>query len=492
MLNPFFLNGSKSEQTLIQSLVNEQIRMYGVEVYYMPRKYITKNTVIREVIESKFNNAYPLEAYVDSYEGYGGQGTILTKFGIDNQDDLDLVISRDRFENYITPLIKNLSNIELSTRPKEGDIIWFPLGERMFEIKFVEHEQPFYQLKKNYVYKLKCELFRYEDEVIDTGVDKIDDDIEQIGYIQTLNLLGLGQTAQGTVGICTGGSVQTITIENMGSGYKTNPTVGFSSAPSGGVTAVGFASITRDYNDCFGNPTGMIASICLTNAGCGYTLPPKITIQGGGGTGAAATSGITTFGSIQSVIISNAGAGYTMNPEIVFPLPAYSSEHPGFSQTSFTYDNNINTYDTDLPQGFVRAEGNGVINSAGIVTAVCITNAGAGYTNTNIDITFEDPSGIGTNLTGSFIFNEIVIGQTSLVQSRVKEYDAVNNTLEISIIDGQYLAGEEIVGQESGARRVISGVVVDDLVTPYADNDIIESKADEILNFDANNPFGTP
>jgi len=491
MLNPFFLNGSKSEQSLIQSLVNEQIRMYGVEVYYMPRKYITKNTVIREVIESKFNNAYPLEAYVDSYEGYGGQGTILTKFGIDSQDDLELVISRERFEDYVTPLIKNLPNIELATRPKEGDIIWFPLGERMFEIKFVEHEQPFYQLKKNYVYKLKCELFRYQDEVIDTGVEKIDDDIEQIGYIQTLNLLGLGQTAQGTVGICTGGSVKTITIENMGSGYK-NPIVGFSSAPSGGVTAVGFASITRAYNDCFGNPSGMVASICLTNAGCGYTIAPMITIQGGGGTGAAATAGITTFGSVQFVTITNAGAGYTMNPNIIFPLPAYSSEHPGFSQTSFTNDNNIDTYDTDLPEGFERAEGYGVINSAGIVTAVCITNAGAGYTDTSIDITFENPNGIGTTFTGSFIFNEVVIGQRSLVQSRVKEYDAVANTLEISIIDGQYLAGEQIVGQESGARRVITSVVVDDLVTPYADNDIIEREADEIINFDTNNPFGTP
>ena len=83
-----FLNGSVGEQNLIQSLVNEQLRMYGVEVYYIPRKYITKNTVIREVIESKFNDAYPIEAYIDNFEGYGGQGTVLSKFGIQEQDDL--------------------------------------------------------------------------------------------------------------------------------------------------------------------------------------------------------------------------------------------------------------------------------------------------------------------------------------------------------------------------------------------------------------------
>ena len=156
VLNPYFLNGSASEQGLLQNLIDEQLKMYGVECYYMPRKYVSKATVIKEVIESKFDDAYPLEAYVDNYEGYGGQGTILSKFGIQEQDDLTLIISRDRWETYIQPLIKNLPNVELSTRPKEGDLIYFPLGDRLFEIKYVEHEQPFYQLKKNYTYQLRC------------------------------------------------------------------------------------------------------------------------------------------------------------------------------------------------------------------------------------------------------------------------------------------------------------------------------------------------
>ncbi len=94
MLNPFFLNGSKTEQNLVQSLVNEQLRMYGIEVYYLPRRYVTTNTVIKEVIQSDFTNAYPIEAYVDNYEGYTGQGSILSKFGIENRDDLQLVISK--------------------------------------------------------------------------------------------------------------------------------------------------------------------------------------------------------------------------------------------------------------------------------------------------------------------------------------------------------------------------------------------------------------
>ena len=115
-----------------------------------------------------------LKFYVDTSEGYEGSGEIMSKFGIESQDDLTLTISRERYEEYIKPLIENKSNIKLSKRPKEGDLIFFPLGNRLFEIKFVEHEQPFYQLKKNYVYQLRCELFRYGNEVIDTDVDAID------------------------------------------------------------------------------------------------------------------------------------------------------------------------------------------------------------------------------------------------------------------------------------------------------------------------------
>ena len=139
MLNPFFTQGTASEQNLVQSLISEQLRMYGVEVYYLPRRYMTTNTVIKEVIQSDFKDAYPIEAYVNTYDGFEGQGTILSKFGVTPIDDLTLIISRERFENYITPLSKSIPNVRLATRPKEGDLIYFPLGDRLFEIKFVEH-----------------------------------------------------------------------------------------------------------------------------------------------------------------------------------------------------------------------------------------------------------------------------------------------------------------------------------------------------------------
>ena len=97
-LNPFFLQGSQTEQGLVQDLINEQLRMYGVECYYMPRSFDTIKTIMEEVTSSSFNNAIPLEAYVENFEGYGGQGSIMSKFGIQPMDDLTLTISKERFE----------------------------------------------------------------------------------------------------------------------------------------------------------------------------------------------------------------------------------------------------------------------------------------------------------------------------------------------------------------------------------------------------------
>jgi hypothetical protein len=146
MLNPFFQQGTRLEQGLIQSLVNECIQIHGIDVYYIPREYTTTKKVMEEVIESKFNYAYPIEAYIKTYEGHEGTGTILSKFGIQEMDDTTLVISKERFKTAISPLLSLIPDVEISSRPKEGDLIYFPLGDRLFEVKYVEHEQPFYQL----------------------------------------------------------------------------------------------------------------------------------------------------------------------------------------------------------------------------------------------------------------------------------------------------------------------------------------------------------
>ena len=157
-LNPFFLQGSQSEQRLVQELINEQLKMYGVDVTYLPRKVVNRDSIFREIQSSKFDDSYTIEAYVNTYEGYSGQGDIMTKFGLSIKDELTLTISRERYEDFISPFLEaeDDDQIVISNRPREGDLIYFPLGQRLFEVKFVEHEDPFFQLGKNYVYLLKC------------------------------------------------------------------------------------------------------------------------------------------------------------------------------------------------------------------------------------------------------------------------------------------------------------------------------------------------
>ena len=203
-LNPFFLQGSRGEQNLIQDLINEQLKIYGVEVTYIPRKFVRKQTILEEVQSSKFDDNFLIEAYLNNYDGYSGAGDIMTKFGVSIRDEVSLVISKERFEDFIAPFLEgeNDNEIILSTRPREGDLIYFPLGQRLFEVKFVEHENPFYQLGKNYVYELQCELFEYEDEVIDTTIEEVDTTIEDQGYIIDLTLFTTTSraTATSTVG----------------------------------------------------------------------------------------------------------------------------------------------------------------------------------------------------------------------------------------------------------------------------------------------------
>ena len=151
-LNPFFLQGSKGEQGLMQDLINESIQMYGVEVHYMPRLYLGQNRVIKENVVSAFRNALPIEMYLQNYDGWEGQEVELSKFGIEAKDEVVLVVSQERYETYIEPLINRVPNTKMTSRPKEGDLIYFPLGDVLFEIKNVKRDKPFYQLQKNYVY----------------------------------------------------------------------------------------------------------------------------------------------------------------------------------------------------------------------------------------------------------------------------------------------------------------------------------------------------
>lgn len=469
MLNPFFLQGSSSEQNLVQDLINEQLRMYGVEVYYIPRKILTITKVIREVIQSTFDNAYPIEAYVDNYEGYDGATTILSKFGIQSTNELTLTISRERFETYISPLIEKFDEVLITTRPKEGDLIYFPLGDRLFEIKFVEHEKPFYQLQGNYTYELRCELFQYEDEIIDTGIAEIDDTTDTIGsegYIEILNLIGVGiaSTAAATAHIVSGG-VRLIQITNRGEGYSTTPIVAISSAPTGGLTASGIATMIGGIVACDGSKDDLkVQGVQITNAGYGYTVAPGVAFIGGGGSGVAATTYIGN-GVVGVITVTSGGGGYFAAPTVTFSAPT------GIGST-------------------VTAQGVAVINADGTVTSIRLTNAGVGYTQSPI-ITISAPNVSGVGL-GTYILGETITGSASSITAKVKSWDATTNELRVSNLTGKFAAGENIVGSESGASYKLRLLNQNADINPYAQNFEIETEGDSIFDFTESNPFGDP
>lgn len=481
-LNPFFLHGTSSEQRLVQDLINEQLKMYGVEVVYIPRKFVNKKTIIEEVTSSRFDDNFAIEAYLNNFDGYSGQGDILTKFGVSLKDELLITISKERFEDFIAPFLGALddgteeSDIILSSRPREGDLIYFPLGERLFEVKFVEHENPFYQLGRNYVYELKCELFEYEDEIIDTSIDEIDTQVKEEGYITTLNLIGVGVTAVATAlisGSVPSGYVKEIFINNDGSGYTSTPVVAISTSPAGtsldNATAVAITTVRGGIRS--------VERIYLTNAGAGYVTPPIITISGGGGVGAAATCSIeTTYkGVVRFTISGTGGVGYGTAPIVTVSAPG-ELIISGVGQTAVGI----------ASIGYVGS------NVSPSVKSIYVSNPGFGYTTTPT-VTIASPETI-TGF-GTYLFNEIVIGSRSKTRARVKNWDKDGNILKISnvgigVTQLGFFPGETITGTESGALYTVETFDKNDTYNKYNQNDEIEEEADIILDFSESNPFG--
>ena len=466
-LNPFFLQGTSSEQRLVQDLINEHLGMFGVEVTYIPRKYVQRDTILNEVQSSKFDDNFAIEAYVNNYDGYAGQGDVLTKFGMSLKDEVTLTISKDRFEDFIAPFMGGLDDgtgegeIILSTRPREGDLVYFPLGERLFEVKFVEHENPFYQLGKNYVYELQCELFEYEDEVIDTSIDIIDTQVQDEGFISSLQLVGYGRTATANANIETG-YIRKIFLNNDGSGFTSPPTVAISTSPTGQVgdnaTAVGILTTRANITS--------IKELLLTNAGAGYTVAPTITITGGGGIGAAATCSIETIQKgVFRFVMLDIGVGYSTTPSVTVVGAA------------------------------VTAVGIASIGRAGsdmVVKSIYISDPGEGYT-TAPAVTIANPpqlTGIGT-----YLYNEIVIGEKSRTEARVRNWDKDTKILKIAHVGigstaKGFATGEAIIGQESGASYTVDVFKKTDEDDKYNQGDEFELEADKILDFTQTNPFG--
>ena len=163
--NLYFNNvTSHAEQELINELTSEVIKIHGMDVFYIPRTIVKEDLLLDEDVLSRFSTAYEIEMYLKSTEGFGGEGDLVSKFGLDVRDEVIFTVHKDRF-NLATDMDK----------PLEGDLIFLPINKGLFEIKFVEHEQPFYQAGKNYSFDITCELYQYSEEQLETGITSIDD-----------------------------------------------------------------------------------------------------------------------------------------------------------------------------------------------------------------------------------------------------------------------------------------------------------------------------
>ena len=304
-----------------------------------------------------------------------------------------------------------------------------------------------------YTYQLKCELFEYEDELVDTGINEVDNSVKNFGYIQTLQMVGAEVlNAELAVGLSTTSnlnSVQYIDILNGGYGYKGIPTIKIDNPTNGGVTATAIATLKTIKNQ------STIDKILITNPGYGYSTIPKIQVITNSGSGFIGTCVINS-GVLGPIQIVTPGSDYSSPPNITISSPTIGTTASAVAQ----------------------------LNSNGSITRVLYENAGSGYS-APPTINVEPSVGIST---GTYAFNELVTGQTTGTKAYVKEWDYNNRILKVSIIDGVFSPGELING-ESASYKLYS-VDTYDTHNPYASNEEIEKEALDIIDFSEKNPFG--
>jgi hypothetical protein len=197
-------SGTTAEQRLVEDLVVESLKIYGHDIYYMPRSFVNRDTIFDEDELSKFEQAYPLEMYLENTEGFEGDGELFQRFGIEIRDQATFVMARRRWDDMVNT--SGGTFVGDGARPMEGDLLFFPKTRSLFEIKFVQFQDPFYQLGKIYVFKMVCELFEYSSEAIDTGlagIDQLEDDntVDQLLFELVL------EDASGTLQLEDGGSL---------------------------------------------------------------------------------------------------------------------------------------------------------------------------------------------------------------------------------------------------------------------------------------------
>jgi len=277
---PTYYQGDSGEQGLYQDLVDEQIVLFGSDIYYLPRT-ILQDYTLDDIIYSKYETQFQVEMLLQNVEGFGENSEFISKFGLRITDEVKFRVSTRRWDEASTGY-----NLTVNGRPNEGDLLYFPLTKDLYEIKFVEREQPFYQFGKIQFYTMTAEIYELGNDDIETGVEEID--VIETQFSSAIKLVmdpgGTGAftvgeevvgdefLAKATASIDGNGSVDSTTIIDSGLHYNSAlpPSVTFSAPASGGSTATGTAVVSS---------TGLVTGILITDPGLGYVTAPSVTID---------------------------------------------------------------------------------------------------------------------------------------------------------------------------------------------------------------------
>ena len=273
---PTYYSGFSGEQNLVQDLVDEQIQLFGSDIYYLPRTILKDNT-LDDIIYSKYQEQFQIEMLLENVTGFGETSEFISKFGLRITDEVKFRVSTRRWDEEVT---EHAPTLTLDNRPNEGDLLYFPLTKDLYEIKFVEREQPFYQMGKLQFYTMTAEIYEVGSDSIETGIAEIDV-IETTQSSSIKLFMDPGGTGDFVVG-----------EEIVGDEFLAKAT----------------STISGDAVD----------SVVMTDTGLYYnqSLPPSVTFSGGGGNDATGTATVSASGLITGIVITNGGSGYTSAPSV--------------------------------------------------------------------------------------------------------------------------------------------------------------------------------
>ena len=275
---PTYYKGDSDEQNLYQDLVDEQIKLFGTDIYYLPRTLLQDNT-LDEVRYSKYQEQFQIEMLLQNVTGFADGSEFVSKFVLRITDEVVFRVSTRRWDQVVAAEQPTLT---YDGRPNEGDLLYFPLTTDIYEIKYVEKESPFFQFGKIQFYSITAELYELGSDDFDTGVAEIDDVVE-LEFGAAIKLVmdpgGIGNFVVGE--------------EVVGDEFLAK------------------ATATIDGNN-------QVDSITITDSGLHYnsSLPPTVTISGGGGNGATATASVSSTGLVTGILITSPGSGYTSAPTV--------------------------------------------------------------------------------------------------------------------------------------------------------------------------------